>query len=94
MRLEEIRQEINSIDHHLVALLEKRMALVEQVTAYKLANHLPVLDQARENQILDRVSYLVKDQAFEPAIHETFKTIMSLSRQYQTQRLTGGGTND
>lgn len=63
MRLEEIRQEINSIDHHLVALLEKRMALVEQVTAYKLANHLPVLDQVRENQILDRVSYLVKDQA-------------------------------
>ncbi|HES5227304.1 TPA: chorismate mutase [Streptococcus pyogenes] len=94
MRLEEIRQEINSIDHHLVALLEKRMALVEQVTAYKLANHLPVLDQARENQILDRVSYLVKDQAFESAIHETFKTIMSLSRQYQTQRLTGGDTND
>lgn len=78
----------------MVALLEKRMALVEQVTAYKLANHLPVLDQARENQILDRVSYLVKDQAFEPAIHETFKTIMSLSRQYQTQRLTGGDTNN
>ncbi|MEN4336779.1 chorismate mutase, partial [Streptococcus pyogenes] len=23
-----------------------------------------------------------------------FKTIMSLSRQYQTQRLTGGDTND
>ncbi|NDY60980.1 chorismate mutase, partial [Streptococcus pyogenes] len=56
--------------------------------------HLPVLDQARENQILDRVSYLVKDQAFEPAIHETFKTIMSLSRQYQTQHLTGGDIND
>ncbi|MEN4359130.1 chorismate mutase, partial [Streptococcus pyogenes] len=33
-------------------------------------------------------------QAFEPAIHETFKTIMSLSRQYQTQHLTGGDIND
>ena len=94
MRLEEIRQEIKGIDQHLVALLEKRMALVEQVTAYKLANQLPVLDQARENQILDRVSRLVKDQAFKPVIHETFKTIMSLSRQYQTQHLTGGETND
>lgn len=94
MRLEDIRHEINHIDQDLVALLEKRMMLVHQVTAYKLTNQLPVLDQAREDQILARVSDLVQASSFEPAIHETFKTIMAISRQYQSQEMAKEATDD
>ncbi|MGT2934811.1 chorismate mutase [Streptococcus castoreus] len=94
MTLEEIREQINHVDQELIALLEKRMELVTQITAYKLANHLPVLDQAREDQILTKVSELVKEPSFELAIHEIFKTIMTLSRHYQSHQLVDGGTDD
>ncbi len=35
MNLDTIRQEIDHVDQELVALLEKRMQLVNQVVAYK-----------------------------------------------------------
>ncbi|WP_196756555.1 chorismate mutase, partial [Streptococcus gallolyticus] len=44
MNLDTIRQEIDHVDQELVALLEKRMQLVNQVVAYKKATGKPILD--------------------------------------------------
>ncbi|EHI70633.1 chorismate mutase [Streptococcus ictaluri] len=87
MRLNEIRQDINEIDRQLIELLEARMSLVNQVTHYKLENQMPVLDQSREEVILQTVSAKVADKAFEPAITRTFQTILEMSRQFQKSRL-------
>ncbi|WP_193438446.1 chorismate mutase, partial [Streptococcus suis] len=51
MNLDCIREQINTIDSQLVELLEKRMELVDQVTAYKRATGKPVLDTSRENAV-------------------------------------------
>ncbi len=42
MDLDMIRSQINQLDEELVALLEKRMELVDQVAAYKRATGKPV----------------------------------------------------
>ncbi len=60
MDLDCIREQINTIDSQLVELLEKRMELVDQVTAYKRATGKPVLDTSRENAVLERVGKLVQ----------------------------------
>ncbi len=60
MNLDCIREQINTIDSQLVELLEKRMELVDQVTAYKRATGKPVLDTSRENAVLERVGKLVQ----------------------------------
>ena len=41
MNLDTIRQEIDHVDQELVALLEKRMQLVNQVVAYKKSTGRP-----------------------------------------------------
>lgn len=88
MDLNHIRQDINQIDAQLVALLERRMTLVDQVTAFKRQTGKAVLDSKREEEVLNRVTDLVENSAYRATIRATFSDIMSQSRAYQTERLT------
>ncbi|HEM3726328.1 TPA: chorismate mutase [Streptococcus suis] len=87
MNLEHIREQINTIDSQLVELLEKRMELVDQVTAYKRATGKPVLDTSRENAVLERVGNLVQKDDYRSAIQATFSDMMAQSRAYQAAKL-------
>lgn len=87
MDLNEIRQQIDQIDSQLVILLEERMSLVTQVTAYKRATGKAVLDQSREEAVLERVASRVTDKDFKKAIVDTFSDIMKRSREYQLKQL-------
>ncbi|MFM0818017.1 chorismate mutase [Streptococcus suis] len=87
MNLEHIREQINKIDSQLVELLEKRMELVDQVTAYKRATGKPVLDTSRENAVLERVGKLVQKDDYRSAIQATFSDMMAQSRSYQAAKL-------
>ncbi len=42
MNLEEIRQEIDSLDKQIAQLLCRRMEITKKVAAYKKENNLPV----------------------------------------------------
>ena len=48
--LTDIRMELDAIDSELIELYCKRMALMDDVAAYKIANKLPVYDPARERK--------------------------------------------
>ncbi|HFU3843755.1 TPA: chorismate mutase [Streptococcus suis] len=87
MNLEHIREQINTIDSQLVDLLEQRMELVDQVTAYKRATGKPVLDTSREKAILERVGNLVQKEDYRSTIQATFSDMMAQSRAYQAAKL-------
>lgn len=87
MNLDTIRQEIDHVDQELVALLEKRMQLVNQVVAYKKATGKPILDTSREDAVLQKAVSRVEDKAFEQTIVNTFADIMKNSRDYQAKQL-------
>ena len=46
MDLNEIRQQIDAVDKDIVALLEERMKLVTQVSAYKQSTGKAIYDQS------------------------------------------------
>ncbi len=50
----DLRREIDAIDDEIIALLAKRLALVPDVVAYKLANDLPTIIPARIDEVLQR----------------------------------------
>ncbi|MGT2829230.1 chorismate mutase [Streptococcus hillyeri] len=87
MDLNLIRQDIDKIDAQLIALLEERMGLVNQVTAYKRATGKAVLDTSREQMVLDKVARQVANKDFEEAIVATFSDMMKHSRAYQSRQL-------
>ncbi|SDQ19910.1 chorismate mutase [Streptococcus equinus] len=85
--LDVIRQEIDQVDQELVALLEKRMTLVNQVAAYKKATGKAILDTSREDAVLKKVASRVQNKAFEATLVDTFVDIMKNSRNYQSKQL-------
>ncbi|HGK6565491.1 TPA: chorismate mutase [Streptococcus agalactiae] len=90
MELEEIRQEIDEIDQQLVSLLETRMGLILEVVAFKKKHRLPVLDNNRENEVLNNVLKKVQNHQFDDVIRATFKDIMTESRVYQKENIVDG----
>ncbi|EOH72373.1 MULTISPECIES: chorismate mutase [Enterococcus] len=85
--LTQAREKIDHIDREIIALLEKRMSAVSEVTAYKAQTKKAVLDTSREETVLANVADLVKDENYRETIVETFKDIMKQSRKYQEGRL-------
>lgn len=83
MDLQEIRKDIDGIDKEITRLFEERMALTYQVAAYKIENGKQVYDKQREDEKLQVLSALGKDDFHKQAIRELFLQIMSISRKKQ-----------
>lgn len=81
--LQELRGELDQLDRQIVALFERRMALARQVAAYKLERGLPVLDAAREAQVIASREAMLEDPALAPDVRALFEGIMALSRRAQ-----------
>lgn len=82
MDLNELREQIDSIDQELVELFVKRMNLSGQVADYKRANDLPILVPARERAILQRVAEMAGDD-MGSYTRVLYSMIFELSRSYQ-----------
>ena len=85
MDLDQIRKDIDQIDQKLVSLLEKRMVCVSQIVEYKEQQGLPVLDQGREREVLEKVGSLVMHEQYRSTIQSQFQDIMKRSRTYQEE---------
>ena len=85
MDLNNIRAEIDHIDHDLVDLFVKRMDLAAQVADFKKANNLPSYVPAREREIMQAVA----EQAGPDMANYTrvlYSMLFELSRSYQSKR--------
>lgn len=92
MDLQDIRAQINDIDAQLVPLFLKRMHMALEVAKYKQAHNLPVLDKARERELLKRVSEMTDDRDLSLYTRLLYADIMGLSRSYQHKFLEADGT--
>ena len=86
MELNELRNQIDEIDRELVSLFIRRMSCSSEVAEYKRRNALPVLDKEREIKLLEKIAEL-SGKEFEEYTAELYKTILSLSRDYQQKLL-------
>ncbi len=86
--LSEIRVEIDQIDNQLIELFKKRMDCSRDVAIYKKANNTPVLNEKREQEILDSVQ--AKGGEYGSHARLLFSNIMELSRALQ-HNIVGSG---
>jgi len=87
MELSELRKQINEIDDQLLKLFIDRMHVASEVAEYKRQNHMPVLDSARERDLLTRIAERAGEEMDEYAL-VLYSTILSLSRSYQHKQLS------
>lgn len=85
MELSEIRQQIDTVDDQMLELFLRRMDLAEAVAAYKKEHNQPILNKAREREILAKVMEKAGDR--ESYAYHLFSTLMELSRSRQAELL-------
>lgn len=88
MDLKDLRNEIDQLDDELVPLLLKRMDISRRVAEYKVAHNIPVLNEAREQEVLELVAADCGEQG--EAMKTVFSSIMDASRALQ-HKIIGGG---
>ena len=88
-KLEEAREIINEVDAQMAELFVKRMRAAELISAHKIAFGLPILDQKREDAVLERNAALVEDEVLKGYYIDYQKHLMSISRAYQYRLQSG-----
>jgi len=86
MNLEELRNNIDSIDDEIVNLVESRMDIAAKIAAYKKENNLPVLNSARERQILSAIAKKSRPET-KNYMRVLYSLMFELSRSYQSNLL-------
>jgi len=56
------RKRINHIDSQILALLEKRLSLTNELLDYKAKNDIKIEDHDRETEIIDRLTSEVSEE--------------------------------
>jgi chorismate mutase len=80
------RHQIENVDHELVALLAKRVALSKEIGAMKKVAGLPTLDPAREAEVIRRAATLARDTGLnDEKVRDIFWHVIGLSRGAQTE---------
>ena len=83
------REEINRIDREMAELFCQRLRAVQDVAAYKKRRGLPVLDPAREKEVIARNAALIEDDVMREYYICQLRSTMALSRRYQHRLLLG-----
>lgn len=85
------RREIDSIDEALQGLFEQRMHCAQEIARYKAEHSLPIFDEGREKQILDRRQAAAKDSDLGEASRVFFQNLLDISKTLQERIVAGHG---
>ncbi len=88
-KLEQAREIINQADAQMAELFVKRMRAAEMVYEHKKEFGLPILDEKREKEVIEKNSALIEDDILKGYYMDFQKHLMALSRSYQYRLQSG-----
>ena len=88
MDLKQYRDKIDGIDRQLIELFTERMKASAKIADYKKINNLPVLDEDREKELLEKIAQL-SDGEYREYCLRLYERILEISRDYQQSLIDG-----
>lgn len=85
--LSDIRNEIDAVDKEFMKLFEKRMELALKAAEYKKQNNIPILNKAREDEVIKKNVGRLQNKRFAKAGEEFLNNVISISRSLQAREL-------
>ncbi len=82
-KLDSYRKQIDSIDKKLMELFEERMDVSKEIGMYKYVNDLPIHNEKRELENIQRNNSLLHNQSLATYSTKFLKAIMEESKDYQ-----------
>jgi chorismate mutase-like protein len=89
-RLEEFRVAIDEVDRRIVALLNERTLVVEDIGRVKREAHLPIYEPRREDQVFANVGGVNRGPMSQEAVRRIFERIIDEMRTIQRLRMEKG----
>jgi chorismate mutase-like protein len=89
-RLEEFRDAIDEVDRRIVALLNERTEVVENIGRVKREAHLPIYEPKREDQVFANVGGANRGPMSQEAVRRIFERIIDEMRTIQRLRMEKG----
>ena len=87
--LQEARKIINEVDAQMAELFVRRMRAAEMVAEYKKVHGMPVLDAAREAEVIRKGAERLEDDNLRGYYADFMGAAMGVSRRYQQQLIYG-----
>jgi chorismate mutase/prephenate dehydratase len=84
-KLDLLRCEIDKVDKELVKLFERRMEIVTEIGKFKEETNMPILNKAREEDVLNKNASYLEDENLVGPMKEFFKKVMEISREVQRE---------
>lgn len=83
--IDQVRKDINEVSEAMAKLFLRRMDLSREVFEYKIHNGLPVFDEGREKELLERMVEGTQPGAMEPYLEDFLMALMNISKEYQSR---------
>lgn len=90
-RLQELRSQIDDLDHDLISLLAKRMDVVTKIAEYKRDNGITILQIERWKEIMNTRSVLAKDKGLSESFISTYLELIHTSSIRLQSRIMNDG---
>jgi chorismate mutase-like protein len=87
LKLEEFRVQIDEVDRRIVALLNERTSVVEDIGRVKREAHLPIYEPKREDQVFANVTESNRGPISQDAVRRIFERIIDEMRTIQKVRM-------
>ncbi len=91
--LEDLRREIDRIDDKIIALVSQRLEIARMVAAYKRANGIPILDEAREESVMSVFEREMADRGMSPETGRILARTLIDAAIAEERHLLGGATS-
>ncbi|MBU0614828.1 MAG: chorismate mutase [Nanoarchaeota archaeon] len=84
--IKKIRKHIDRIDMVIITALAERMSLMPEIGNYKKEKNIPVFDEKREIQIMDRLKKVARENGLEESfVEEIFLSIFNEAKRIQQE---------
>lgn len=87
--LEESREKISNADKEIAKYFAERMHAVANVAKYKKEHSLPVLDEERENALIEKNKKYIEEEDIRDLYILFQKNVMEISKKYQSILISG-----
>lgn len=87
--IENARKTINEADKIIAEEFKRRMRAVEKVFEYKKEHALPIYDEKREAEVIEKNSAYIEDELLRGYYIDFQKSVMDISKRYQTRLQSG-----
>lgn len=85
-KIEKIRKDIDRIDKVIITALAERMSLMPELAVYKKKRNVPVFQEKREKEIMDKILKIAKEHHLdEDFAKEIFSSIFAEAKRIQQE---------